>query len=96
MPAPAGQRKATVTSQIFEVVVRGRMSAELIAALDGFAIDTSADGLTRVVGGVPDQPRLLGLLSAFDDLHIEVISVNPVSTETAHTEESPVDRIDDR
>ncbi|SFS01264.1 hypothetical protein SAMN04487846_1454 [Microbacterium sp. cf046] len=68
-----------MTSQIFEVVVRGRMSAELIAALDGFTIDTGADGLTRVIGDVPDQPRLLGLLGAFDDLHIEVVSVNPVS-----------------
>ena len=70
-----------MTSQIFEVVVRGRMSPELIAALDGFAIETGADGLTRVVGDVPDQPRLLGLLGAFDDLHIEVVSVNPVSSE---------------
>jgi hypothetical protein len=81
MPASAGPRKATVTSQIFEVVVRGRMSPELIAALDGFTIDTGEDGLTRVVGNVPDQPRLLGLLGAFDDLHIEVVSVNQVTPE---------------
>lgn len=65
-----------MSSQIAEVVVRGRMSPELIAALDGFQVTTGADGLTRVVGSVPDQPRLLGLLAAFDDLHIEVVSVN--------------------
>lgn len=70
-----------MTSHVFEVVVRGRMSADLIAALDGFTIETDDDGLTRLVGDVPDQPRLLGLLAAFDDLHIEVVSVNPVRPE---------------
>ncbi|HWM16361.1 MAG TPA: hypothetical protein VNP97_07225 [Microbacterium sp.] len=67
-----------MTSQTVEVVVRGRLSADLIAALEGFEVTTDAEGLTRIVGGVPDQPRLLGLLGAFDDMHIEVVSVNPV------------------
>ena len=44
-----------------------------MASLEGFAIDTGEDGLTRLVGDVPDQPQLLGLLAAFDDLHIEVV-----------------------
>ncbi|MHC9046515.1 hypothetical protein ACYX8G_18170 [Microbacterium saperdae] len=64
--------------QIFEVIVRGRMSEDLADALDGFAVTAVPGGLTSIVGPVVDQPRLLGLLGAFDDLHIEVISVNPV------------------
>ena len=76
-------------SQIAEVVVRGRMSSELIAALDGFEVTTGADGLTRVVGSVPDQPRLLGLLAAFDDLHIEVVSVNFVDSAASASRPSP-------
>ena len=75
-----------MTSHVYEVIVRGRMSQELMASLDGFAIDTGDDGLTRLVGGVPDQPQLLGLLAAFDDLHIEVVSVNPVAADAAHGE----------
>jgi hypothetical protein len=78
----AGSRRreeVSVTPQDFEVVVRGRMTAEMVAALDGFTIEPGVDGFTRVVGRVSDQPRLLGLLAAFDDLHIEVVSVNPVS-----------------
>jgi hypothetical protein len=71
-----------MTSHVYEVIVRGRMSAELIASLDGFTVDTGADGLTRLIGEVPDQPQLLGLLAAFDDLHIEVVSVNPVSADS--------------
>jgi hypothetical protein len=72
-----------MTSHVYEVIVRGRMSAELIASLDGFTIDTGEGGLTRLIGEVPDQPQLLGLLAAFDDLHIEVVSVNPVSADNA-------------
>jgi hypothetical protein len=62
----------------FEVVVRGRMSADIADALEGFAVEAQPGGVTSIVGPVVDQPRLLALLSAFDDLHIEVISVNPV------------------
>lgn len=65
-------------TQVFEVVVRGRMSAELAQALGEFTVQARPGGLTSIVGTVDDQPRLLGLLGAFDDLHIEVISVNPV------------------
>ena len=75
-----------MTSHVYEVIVRGRMSPELMASLEGFVIDTGDDGLTRLVGGVPDQPQLLGLLAAFDDLHIEVVSVNPVAADAAHGE----------
>jgi len=75
-----------MTSHVYEVIVRGRMSPELMASLAGFAIDTGDDGLTRLVGDVPDQPQLLGLLAAFDDLHIEVVSVNPVTADTVQEE----------
>lgn len=71
-----------MTPQRFEVVVRGRMSPELISALEGFAVDTDDEGLTRVVGDISDQPHLLGLLGAFADLHIEVVSVNQVDPST--------------
>lgn len=65
--------------QTFEVIVRGRLSAELAKALDGFTVALQEGGVTSIVGPVVDQPRLLSLLGAFDDLHIEVISVNPVT-----------------
>lgn len=68
-------------TQLMEVVVRGRLGPDLVAALDGFAVEFDQDGRTRVVGPIPDQSKLFGLLDMFDDLHIEVISVNPVGTE---------------
>ena len=70
-------------AHVMEVVVRGRLGADLVAALDGFEVEAGEQGLTRIVGPVPDQSMLFGLLDMFDGLHIEVVSVNPVGAETA-------------
>ena len=67
-----------MSAQVMEVVVRGRLGPNLVAALEAFAVETDAAGLTRIVGPVDDQAKLFGLLDLFDQLHIEVISVNPV------------------
>lgn len=68
-----------MSSHIYQVMVRGRMSPALMASFAAFEIDTDADGLTRLIGDVPDQSHLLGLLTALNDLHIEIVSVNPVA-----------------
>lgn len=67
-----------MNSQVMEVVVRGRLGADLVASLEGFSVETTGDGLTRVIGTIPDQSMLFGLLEIFEGLHIEVVSVNPV------------------
>lgn len=64
--------------QVVEVVVRGKLGPDLLAALPDYTVEAVADGCTRVVGAIPDQARLIGLLDLFDQLHIEVVSVNPV------------------
>lgn len=66
-------------SQVVEVIVRGKLGPDLVAALPGFTIEAAPDGCSRVVGRIPDQARLLGLLEMLDQLHIEVVSVNPVA-----------------
>ncbi len=65
-------------AQVMEIVVRGRLGPDLVAALAGFSVHTDAAGRTSIVGAVTDQAKLFGLLDLFDQLHIEVISVNPV------------------
>ncbi|WP_404429784.1 hypothetical protein LG299_10025 [Microbacterium lacus] len=67
-----------MAAQTVSIVVRGRIGPDLVAALDGFAVDADGPGMTRIVGPVPDQAKLFGLLSMFESLHIEVVSVNPV------------------
>lgn len=67
-----------MSEQSVAIVVRGRIGPDLIAALVGFAVEDAEPGFTRIVGRVPDQAKLFGLLAMFDGLHIEVVSVNPV------------------
>lgn len=63
----------------FEIVVRGRLSPHLVTALDGFDVSHCTDGLTHLVGPVPDQARIHGLFRLLSDLNIELVSVNPVA-----------------
>lgn len=78
-----------MTSQVFEIVVRGRMGPELAGALRGVSAVTGDDGLTRLVGALPDQSALLGLLTTLADLHIDVVSVNPAQAQVATEPHSP-------
>jgi hypothetical protein len=64
----------------FELVVRGRLSPTLIAAVDGFDVSRCDLGLTHLVGWVPDQARLHSVLELLRDLNIELVSVNPVES----------------
>lgn len=64
--------------QVIEVLIRGTLGPDLVAALDGFVVTALADGFTSVVGSIPDQAKLIGLLEMLADLRVEVVSVNPV------------------
>ncbi len=66
---------------MFEIVVRGRLSPTLRAALGGFEVTHCTDGLSHLVGPVPDQSRIHGLFQLLRDLNIELISVNPINDE---------------
>ena len=70
-------------AQSVRILVRGRLGPELAAALDAFEIADAPDGCSLLSGRVPDQARLLGVLEMLDELHIEVVSVNPVPSEGA-------------
>jgi hypothetical protein len=68
-----------MSAHVVEVVVTGRLGPSLIAALDGYDVTTRDDGTSSVTGMVEDQASLRGLLGVFDDLNIEVVSVNRVT-----------------
>ena len=63
-------------AHVVEVVVRGPLWPSLLAALGEFSVESDGDGHTAVVGPVVDQSQLLGLLTLFHNLNVEVISVN--------------------
>lgn len=72
----------------FEIVVKGRLSPTLIAAIDGFEVSRCDLGLTHLVGWVPDQARLHSTMQLLRDLNIELVSVNPMESEEFHTRET--------
>jgi hypothetical protein len=66
-----------VGPETFEIVVRGQLSPTLVAALEGFEVSWFDRGCTHLVGWVPDQAGLHGLLQRLADLNIELTSINP-------------------
>jgi hypothetical protein len=78
MARPPYRKRAALGAETFEIVVKGRLSPTLVAAIDGFEVSHCDHGLTHLVGWVPDQSRLHGLLEFLRDLNIELSSVNPV------------------
>jgi len=71
--------RSTLGAETFEIVVKGRLSPTLVAAINGFEVSRCDHGLTHLVGWVPDQARLHSVLELLRDLNIELASVNPVS-----------------
>lgn len=69
----------TVTSAAYEIVIKGRLSEPLADLIDGFRVTKVERGNTHLVGTVPDQTKLQGILTIFGNLNIELVSVNPVS-----------------
>lgn len=63
-------------AHVYEVVIDGVMSPDLIASFPGFEISIDSDGRTVLIGEVLDQSHLLGLLMALNDLHIDLVSLN--------------------
>ncbi|HXN60606.1 MAG TPA: hypothetical protein VN886_09145 [Acidimicrobiales bacterium] len=59
--------------------MRGRLSPGLVAAFEDFEAADVDQGLTHLVGTVPDQEALHRLFRVLSDLNIELVSVNPVS-----------------
>ena len=68
-----------MSAQSFEIVIKGRLSPTLAAAIDGFEVSGVEDGRTTLVGWVPDQAGLHGTIGLLRDLNIELVSVNPAS-----------------
>lgn len=71
-----------MSSQSYEIVVRGRLSPPLVGAIDGFTVSAVRDGLTHLIGWVPDQARLHGLLDMLGGLNVELVSVNLLSPQS--------------
>jgi hypothetical protein len=82
------REKVLLDAGSFEIVVKGRLSPTLIAAIDGFDLSRCDQGITRLVGWIPDQSSLHGTLGLLRDLNIELVSVNSVETRHRQTRDA--------
>ncbi len=73
-----GWERVALSAENFEIVVKGKLTPTLVAAIEGFEVSRYDSGLTHLVGWVPDQARLHGLLTILRDLNIVLYSVNAV------------------
>jgi hypothetical protein len=63
----------------FEIVMRGRVSAQLLRPLlDDFTFDRTCEGTTRLVGVVRDASHLHGVVAHLTSVNVELISIAPV------------------
>ncbi|NEN05941.1 hypothetical protein G3T36_08645 [Diaminobutyricibacter tongyongensis] len=74
-------------NETYEIVIRGTLSPAVLGAFPGFDVTEVEDGFTHLVGTVPDQARLHGLLDTVASLNIELVSVNPRSPDATRTDQ---------
>jgi hypothetical protein len=67
-----------VTTTKYEITVRGRLGASLLAAFDGVTATSSADE-TVLAGDIADQAALYGVLERVESLGLELLAVRRVA-----------------
>lgn len=69
---------STVASEPYEIVIKGRLSDPVAELIEGFRVVKVEGDETHLVGLVPDQAKLQGILTLFANLNIELVSVNHI------------------
>ncbi len=65
---------------MYQIRVKGRLDPTWSDWFDGFSI-TSLEDETILIGTVPDQAALLGILAKIDDLGLILVFVNEIVEE---------------
>jgi hypothetical protein len=68
--------RGTDQPAIYQIILQGHLSRQWSDWFEGFTITLDERGQTILVGPVPDQPALHGLLKKIRDLGIPLISLN--------------------
>ncbi len=79
VPRGAGNDESPVSTHVYEIVVKGRLSPVLIDAI-GFDVSCVERGRTHLVGHQVDQESLHRAFRVLQDLNIELLSLNESPT----------------
>jgi hypothetical protein len=74
-------------TQYYEIRIKGHLDKSWTDWFDALEIRHEDNGETLIIGFLPDQAALHGILSRLRDLGIELISVNQVDEASGHTME---------
>lgn len=67
---------------IYQIRLKGKITSSLIDAVDDMQIrQENEEDLVSLVGWLPDQSALLGLLNSLNDMHHYILSVNILANE---------------
>jgi hypothetical protein len=68
---------------IYHIIIKGRITATLRHVVENMQIrqDEEQEDVVNLVGYLPDQSALLGLLNALDDIRHEILSVRILSSD---------------
>ena len=68
-------------NSVYQIRISGKISPSLINYIDDMQIRQEyGQDTISLVGWLPDQSALLGLLNTLNDIHYEILSVNTLST----------------
>ena len=71
----------TGKNPIYQIRLSGKITQSLIDYIDDMQIRQEyGQDTISLVGWLPDQSALLGLLNTLNDIHYEILSVNTLST----------------
>jgi hypothetical protein len=74
-------RTSLVTGDMYQIKVKGHLDSSWSQWLNDLSITHEQDGVTRLVGPIPDQSALHGLLIKIRDLGLPLLSVNCIKTD---------------
>jgi len=63
-------------ADIYQIRVEGHLEASWSSWFNGLELTCREDGTTDLVGSIPDQVALHGLLTKIRDLNLPLVSVN--------------------
>ena len=77
---------------VYRIRLKEQLDQRWSAWLGGLMVMHEANGETVLTGEVVDQAALYGLLSKVRDLHLTLISVNPLEEDSPSKEEAKEER----
>jgi hypothetical protein len=66
------------TPEVYEIRLAGQLEQRWTAWFDGLLVSAQADGSTVIIGPIPDQAALHGVLQRIRDLGLTLLSVRHV------------------